>query len=385
MNQEKIGKFIAECRKDKQLTQQELAEKLGVTDKSIGNWENGRNMPDLSLFKPLCDELGITINELLSGEKIESEVYQEKFEENIINTIDYSTKKIKITKDKLAIVVFSVGLLLAFMAMSVFPSESSWGSIYSILGAIVSLVGLIKLLRNLSIVKRFIIGTIYFIGFISLLIVVDFIGVITVKQVPRFCYIKSTGAVVEEFKAPFYTVYRVNRNTENEYYIIDTDKEYTEDTIPVVPFNREKAGYKNIINYKNKYVGNNSNTINLINNLPLSNYGKTFQLEYNDNKNQVVINYHITDWYINDNLYLEKALVYNTVSIFKLIDNADSIIYQFPGKTYTVDKTDVIKNYPNYTEILKNEDTFYKYLENKMNDDDFVDSIFNKIFSVKEV
>ena len=68
MNQEKIGKFIAKCRKDKKMTQSELSEKLGVTDKSIGNWENGRNMPDLSLFKPLCDVLGITINDLLSGE-----------------------------------------------------------------------------------------------------------------------------------------------------------------------------------------------------------------------------------------------------------------------------------------------------------------------------
>ena len=93
MNQEKIGKFIAECRKKKKLTQSELAEKLGVTDKSIGNWENGRNMPDLSLFKPLCNELGITINDLLSGEKISKEDYQEKFEENIVNTIDYSNKK----------------------------------------------------------------------------------------------------------------------------------------------------------------------------------------------------------------------------------------------------------------------------------------------------
>ena len=55
MNQEIIGKFIAKCRKDKKMTQSELAKKLGVTDKSIGNWENGRNMPDLSLFKPLCD------------------------------------------------------------------------------------------------------------------------------------------------------------------------------------------------------------------------------------------------------------------------------------------------------------------------------------------
>ena len=95
MNQEKIGKFILECRKNKKMTQSELAEKLGVTDKSVSNWENGRNMPDLSLFKPLCDELEITINELISGEKIDKQVYQEKFEENIINTIDYTTKKIK--------------------------------------------------------------------------------------------------------------------------------------------------------------------------------------------------------------------------------------------------------------------------------------------------
>ena len=64
MNQEKIGKFISDCRKKKKLTQSDLAEKLGVSDRTVGNWENGRNMPDLSLFKPLCDELDITINEL---------------------------------------------------------------------------------------------------------------------------------------------------------------------------------------------------------------------------------------------------------------------------------------------------------------------------------
>ena len=56
MNQEKIGKFIAECRRQRKMTQSELGEKLGVTEKSISNWENGRNMPDLSLFKPLCEE-----------------------------------------------------------------------------------------------------------------------------------------------------------------------------------------------------------------------------------------------------------------------------------------------------------------------------------------
>ena len=69
MNQEKIGKFISECRRNKKMTQSELAEKLGVTDKSIGNWENGRNMPDLSLFKPLCDELD-KIRTKIKNEKI---------------------------------------------------------------------------------------------------------------------------------------------------------------------------------------------------------------------------------------------------------------------------------------------------------------------------
>ena len=93
MNQEKIGKFISKNRKLKKLTQSELAEKLGVTDRSISNWENGKNMPDLSLFKPLCDILGITINELMSGEKINTKDYNEKLEENFINTIDYIDKK----------------------------------------------------------------------------------------------------------------------------------------------------------------------------------------------------------------------------------------------------------------------------------------------------
>ena len=93
MNQEKIGKFIAKNRKAKKLTQSELGELLGVTDRSISNWENGKNMPDLSLFKPLCDILDISINELMSGEKINNKEYNEKLEENIINTIDYIDKK----------------------------------------------------------------------------------------------------------------------------------------------------------------------------------------------------------------------------------------------------------------------------------------------------
>ena len=98
MDQVKIGKFISECRKNKNLTQQELAEILNVTDKTISRWENGKTMPDISLFKSLCEILDISINELLSGEKIEKKDYQEKLEENILNTIDYTEQKIKNNK-----------------------------------------------------------------------------------------------------------------------------------------------------------------------------------------------------------------------------------------------------------------------------------------------
>ena len=75
MNQEKIGKFIQELRREKDLTQSELASKLNVTDRAISKWENGRGLPDLSLIKPLCEELDISINELLSGEKLSKKEY----------------------------------------------------------------------------------------------------------------------------------------------------------------------------------------------------------------------------------------------------------------------------------------------------------------------
>ena len=71
MNQEKIGKFIAQKRKEKGLTQQDISNKLGVTDRSVSNWERGKNMPDLSLFYPLCKILDVSINELLNGEEID--------------------------------------------------------------------------------------------------------------------------------------------------------------------------------------------------------------------------------------------------------------------------------------------------------------------------
>lgn len=84
MNQIKIGKFISECRKEKNMTQAQLAEKLGITDRAISKWETGRGMPDSSIMLELCSELGITVNELLCGERLNMENYNLKFEENLL-------------------------------------------------------------------------------------------------------------------------------------------------------------------------------------------------------------------------------------------------------------------------------------------------------------
>lgn len=93
MDQKKIGTFILKLRKENNMSQIQLAQKIGVTDRAISKWENGKGLPDISLMHPLCKELGITINDLLSGEKVDNNNYQEKFEENILNTIKYSNEK----------------------------------------------------------------------------------------------------------------------------------------------------------------------------------------------------------------------------------------------------------------------------------------------------
>ncbi len=122
MDQEKIGKFIAEKRKEKNLTQVQLAERLGVSDRSVSNWENGKNMPDMALFPIISSELEITINDFMSGEVVDKKEYQQKFEENIIYTKDNRVKK----ENRLLKIV----LLLLFAIFFVSVMYVSVSSIY---------------------------------------------------------------------------------------------------------------------------------------------------------------------------------------------------------------------------------------------------------------
>ena len=87
MDQVRSGRFIAEERKKKGYTQKQLAEKLNISDKTISKWECGNGFPEVSLLLPLCEELGITVNDLLSGELVSGEDYQKKAEDNMVEMI----------------------------------------------------------------------------------------------------------------------------------------------------------------------------------------------------------------------------------------------------------------------------------------------------------
>ena len=87
MDQVKIGQWIATVRKQNNLTQRQLADFLGISDKTVSKWERGKGMPEVSLMLPLCQKLGITVNDLLSGERVSPGNYQKRAEENMMNLI----------------------------------------------------------------------------------------------------------------------------------------------------------------------------------------------------------------------------------------------------------------------------------------------------------
>lgn len=123
MDTDKIGQFIKSLRKENSLTQREVAERLNVSEKTISKWETGNGMPEVSLMLSLCKFFGISINELLSGERLDEKQYVEKAEENIACLVDRTTprKKIIITTVSCILVILSSLALILLSAIFVTP------------------------------------------------------------------------------------------------------------------------------------------------------------------------------------------------------------------------------------------------------------------------
>ena len=157
MDQMKIGKFIAALRKEKCLTQEQLGEKLGVTNKTISRWENGNYMPDVEMLSLLSKEFGVSINELISGERLLAEDFQKAADNNLVTALNNSTftlkEKIAFFKKKwlhehISTIVLCI---VAWIGIIVWTAQKLQGSdAYPLLGTIGSMLAIIfyMVLRN---------------------------------------------------------------------------------------------------------------------------------------------------------------------------------------------------------------------------------------------
>ncbi len=140
MEMKKIGNFITERRKEQGLTQKQLAERLFISEKTVSKWETGKGLPDVSLMLPLCEQLQITVNELLLGERVEEQAYKQTAEENLLRLAGESKRKYKLFVLCAVLTVISVVSLLLLASL---VEMSTWARIILIVCAVfVALKGL---------------------------------------------------------------------------------------------------------------------------------------------------------------------------------------------------------------------------------------------------
>ncbi len=146
MDQVKIGQFIQEKRKAKNLTQLDLANKLFVTDRAVSKWERGKSLPDSSIMLNLCKELDITVNELLSGEELDMKNYNEQAEKNLVELkrqkeeADKRLLRIEIVLGILGCVFGVVTLIVGGLGLGIIPMPIPVAIILMVVGLVIILI-----------------------------------------------------------------------------------------------------------------------------------------------------------------------------------------------------------------------------------------------------
>ena len=225
MDQIKIGVFLKELRKAKGLTQEQLAEVLNVSNRTVSRWETGSNMPDISMLIEIAVFYDVSIPEIVQGER-KSETMDQATRETAVAMAKYSQNEVKMGKQKVVGILMSAfGIFVIVSALSIFPNDSSWGSIYSILGSIFLVIGLYFIIKPL--VAKRALRILIVLGCIALLFgtftLSDYVAVSQFNQVPRFSYMtiydsRNPNEVVH--KTIFYTAVQKNPGTENEQVFI---------------------------------------------------------------------------------------------------------------------------------------------------------------------
>lgn len=188
-------------------------------------------MPDLSLFKPLCDELDISINELLSGEKINKDNYQEKLEENIINTINYSNKKLEQKNQLIGLILLLFGFLISTLGLMAFNPDSHFCSFSIIIGTMFGIIGFYKLIKTKSYLKNLISLILFFMVYMGIILFFDYIGVAYNKRPPIFSTTITTIDDTIYYDTFFYDVVRCNKNEKNETFKIIKNQKHNDEIV----------------------------------------------------------------------------------------------------------------------------------------------------------
>ncbi len=221
MNQEKIGLFLKELRKEKNITQETLAEKLNVSGRTISRWETRKNMPDISLLVDLAEFYQVSIPEIIDGER-KSESMNQETKEAVIKIAEYSKNEVNRMRIKTISNLFLIfGLFVIISALTIFPTDSSWGSIYCMIGGLIFIAGnylsfmIVFDKRSTRILSTVLCAIILF----GMFIIGDYIAVAQFRQVPRFSYETTWDSQVPNqlvHKTLFYTVIQKNPGTEFE-------------------------------------------------------------------------------------------------------------------------------------------------------------------------
>lgn len=218
MNQKKVGLFLKTLRKEKNITQEVLAETLNVSSRTVSRWETGSNMPDISLLVELSEFYQVSIPEIINGER-KSEKMNQETKDTAIKMAEYSKNELNTERRKIISALLMIfGVFIIISALAIFPNESSWGSIYAIIGGAILTVGIYFRIKSV-LVKRIsrilsVVGCV--IVLFGIFTVSDYIAVSQFQQVPRFSYEKSYGEDIVEHKTLFYTVIQKNPGTANE-------------------------------------------------------------------------------------------------------------------------------------------------------------------------
>lgn len=221
MDQIKIGAFLKELRKEKDLTQEQLAEKLNVSGRTVSRWETGSNMPDISLLIEIADFYDVSIPEIVNGER-KGENMNQEIRDTAVKMAEYSQNEVKFEKQKVISCLMSLfGIFIIISALAIFPNDSSWGSIYSIIGSIILVIGVYFMIKSVSVKRSLRILSV--VGCVILLFAIftisDYLAVTQFNQVPRFSYQKSYSSTNPDeivHKTLFFTAVQKNPGTEYE-------------------------------------------------------------------------------------------------------------------------------------------------------------------------